>query len=250
MASPAMHILFALKILTLLGPTVNKQEFILGTSFPDSRHILHLERGETHIEPVSWQDVVNEPSAFRAGMLFHNLLDILRIQHLEPELCSLPTLEPNRNELFCSLIIKFAEDALIYELVPNWDEIILYFDDISSEEQSRTDDMVGIRRWHELLQNYFRQRPNAATIDQLLQGTGGLYFSQPDSPFALAPSFEMLINNNSFRNRLLTFYNNFAAYLSPVPHTTPRYTIAQLENTGRQIIPPILTASWFSTLGK
>ncbi len=76
MAAPIAHIFLAVQM--LLGPLqglFNEQEFILGTSFPDIRYLKVVQRADTHFTHVTLQDVLQEKSSFKAGMIFHSFVD-------------------------------------------------------------------------------------------------------------------------------------------------------------------------------
>jgi hypothetical protein len=121
MAAPIMHIVLAIKVLALLPATIDKAAFIVGTSFPDIRYRAHIDRDVTHIEPVSWKMVAEEQNSFRAGMLFHNLVDILRIHYFEPlfyDRYSLEQYTPIYSKLF-PLLMKEAEDVFLYPMARN-----------------------------------------------------------------------------------------------------------------------------------
>ena len=75
MAGPIGHIVLALSLLN--GPLADKDRaaFMLGTTFPDIRYLGVIERGKTHNNHATWQNVQTESSSFKAGMDFHALVD-------------------------------------------------------------------------------------------------------------------------------------------------------------------------------
>lgn len=75
MPSPITHLAYAQEYLRV-HPQVEAAPFYRGTVFPDIRHFAGLKRSKTH-QPHSIQltDVIAEPSAWRAGYMFHNWID-------------------------------------------------------------------------------------------------------------------------------------------------------------------------------
>lgn len=221
MAGPIAHIVFALNIFSLLPPTINKEEFLIGTSFPDIRYLAELPRETTHIEPISWLDVIHEPSSFRAGMLFHNLVDILRMQYFEPyffdRFC-----QPQCSSIYWKLyplILKMAEDAVLYTQINHWQEIISYFDDIIDEERNICTRDALIKEWHTLLQHYFSYKPTIASIVDLLSSENlALLHSQE---LNIEKIFKDFLNNKNFVSKLIEFYQSFISLLPETPISTP-----------------------------
>lgn len=222
MAAPITHIILALQVLHLLPSNFNIKEFLIGTSFPDIRHIAHLKREQTHIEPISWHDVINAKSSFHAGMLFHNLVDITRIQHFE-------TLFYNRLEtdqftknyiLLFPLAMKSIEDVILYDKANNWQEIITYFDSILPEEIALCTDQNILKKWHQTLQNYFRQLPSWQTIEKLLATIRGGDINEIQRT-EYKKYFDTLLVNNEYKKQLDFFFNNFEMLLPSKPVTTP-----------------------------
>jgi hypothetical protein len=227
MAGPVSHIIYALLILPLLPPTINHKEFIIGTSFPDIRYLANIERKKTHIEPVSWDIVVNEPSSFRAGMLFHNLVDEVRAEYFAKE----QTIHlKSSNKLYRMIypsVMKNAEDALLYEKSNQWVEIVSTFDTILEEEKHLIPQEEIIKEWHRLIKSYCSQKPG-------LQNFLGLVNHSPAFKIKILKKvvplfvnvekmFSDLLVNQEFAVKLEEFYNHFPLLVvnAPVyPHVT------------------------------
>jgi len=226
MASPIMHVVLALKILFLLPSALDKKEFIIGTSFPDIRYLAHLSREETHIEPVSWSDITTCSSSFKAGMLFHNLVDILRIIHFEPHFYQRqkPWMYSTSHIRLFPLVMKMAEDHALYDTVHEWNEIIGYFDTILEEEKALCPDLDILQKWHRLLQNYFRERPSAESVDQFLRGVGGINLYTDRANFNSIHVFENLVSDIQFIEKIQEFYELFETLLSSELLETPPIT--------------------------
>src|SRR5581483_3187092 len=135
MAAPITHIMLALQILSLLPTHFDYKEFLVGTSFPDIRYAAKLDRKLTHIEPVSWTDVLQAETAFHAGMLFHNLVDILRVKYFESHFYNRIDAQKYSPSFikFFPLAMKKAEDEILYSLANDWHEIISFFDSVYAE---------------------------------------------------------------------------------------------------------------------
>jgi hypothetical protein len=212
-AAPVTHIVLALSVLHLLPPTIDKQAFIVGTSFPDIRYLAKLDRKLTHIEPVTWHDITKETSSFRAGMLFHNLVDNIRIQHFE--LCFYQRKAPHSQtyRTFFPLVMKTAEDNVLYHKVSNWTEISGYFDTIYQEEKDFGIDEKIIKEWHSKLQNYLKEKPIAQSLDPFLSDESQATLRKSAAKFDITKEFNNLIFRDQFQNRLNNFYDEFSKYL-------------------------------------
>ena len=159
MASIITHIVFAIKIFFLLPNTIDIKEFIVGTSFPDIRYLAHLDRKLTHIEPVSWHDIINEKSSFKAGMLFHNFLDIIRMLYFEP--CFYDRYFQSHTAIYRNLfpmVMKIAEDVVLYDKINNWSEIMTYFETTYPSEKLLCCEETIINKWHNLIINYCMEK--------------------------------------------------------------------------------------------
>ena len=210
MASPITHIILAIKIACLLPASMDQEAFIVGTSFPDIRHMAKLSRQATHIEPVSWHDIITESSSFRAGMLFHNLVDNLRIKHFEPYFYDrLATSHDSTYVLYFPLVMKFAEDAVLHSFTSQWQEACNCFDTIYPEELALCPDEETVQKWHSLIQNYCLHKPTIASINTFLSGVGSLTLNNKASLFNGDLYFNNLINNPIFQQKIVDFYNNF-----------------------------------------
>lgn len=219
MASPITHIIFALNVFSLLPATIDKAAFIVGTSFPDIRHKAGISKESTHIEPISWRDIITCTSSFKAGMLFHSLVDIVRIKHFEHYFYDRYSPEHYAPLYFAlyPLVLKFAEDALLYDYVQDWHEIINYFDVIYDEELALCSDKNCIKEWHSALQSYFKQKPTFESITKFLAHTGGkmdVWLS--GDLFDANKTFTDLIHNFFVHEKLKEFYSTFTIIIDEV----------------------------------
>ena len=165
MAGPITHIVLAMKALPLLN-VQDIQEFIVGTSFPDIRHLGSIDRGSTHDHSKVLRDVQTAPSPFAAGMLFHSLVDTVRedfmVEHgLYSKIEDLPHIV---------VAVKFYEDQLLYNKIKNWYEIESYFGKPLPDELvfGASKDQVSL--WHKLIRNYCSEQPSQKSRRQLIVG--------------------------------------------------------------------------------
>jgi hypothetical protein len=159
MATPITHIVLSEKIREKFFPDKVKQDFLIGTSFADIRHLKVIKREETHYNNLKVSDLQSDNS-FQAGLKFHSILDLARekfmVEHKIYELC------PKSDYIVTS--IKLLEDKLFYNYISNWDEYIKYFDTILSDEIAYNIDKSKLLKWHNILQAYFQIQPNSQSI--------------------------------------------------------------------------------------
>jgi hypothetical protein len=159
MATPITHIVLSEKIREKFFPYKVKQDFLIGTSFADIRHLKVIKREETHYNNLKISDLQADNS-FQAGLKFHSILDLARekfmVEHKIYELC------PKSDYIVTS--IKLLEDKIFYNYISNWDEYIKYFDTMLSDEIAYNIDKSDLLKWHNILQAYFQIQPNAQSI--------------------------------------------------------------------------------------
>ncbi|OGT36016.1 MAG: hypothetical protein A3F11_05760 [Gammaproteobacteria bacterium RIFCSPHIGHO2_12_FULL_37_14] len=147
MAAPVTHILLALQILPSL-PDKDEKEFIIGTSFPDIRYLNCISRDKTHQKDVTLEKIKAEQSSFKAGMMFHALVDEVREKFMQGH--KVYSLVPK--SIVTAHALKFNEDALLSDKVPLY-KVASYFDVILPEEL----DLVNYdyaKTWHKALKKY------------------------------------------------------------------------------------------------
>ncbi len=150
MAAPIAHIYLALQVLA--GPLkghFNEKEFLIGTSFPDIRYLKLVERAQTHFENVSFEDIKKEKNSFKAGMLFHSLVDEKREEYMVKNnmYAALPKFR------FVSQSLKFAEDEILRTQFDVQKHASL-FDEILAEERAYKISDENIHTWHSFLKEY------------------------------------------------------------------------------------------------
>lgn len=229
MAGPVTHIVLALQILHLLPPHIDIPTFIVGTSFPDIRYQAGLSREETHIEPTSWNEICDEPCSFRAGMLFHNLVDIIRLEEFEGDFYDRmsPDLYSATHRHLFPLILKTAEDAWLYRTISDWQTISSYFDCLYQEELDFGVDPAILQNWHARIQNYIAQEPDADSIAQfVLPNDINSYNFNLDAHLAL------LLYLPVFNCKMSYFHATFLDYImqhGDEPHNTRQAPLPSVQ---------------------
>lgn len=213
MAAPIAHIFLAVQMLS--GPLENKfnlNEFLAGTSFPDIRYLKCAEREETHFNNVTLDDIKKETNSFRAGMLFHSLVDEKREEYIVKN----HIYEKLPDFRFITQSLKFAEDKILMSLF----DIKQYqypFNKIYDEERSHKISVLNIKKWHDFLKGYFNKE--FSTHDLVMK-----YFDLHD-PEAwkikrlvfswfyarkINNTIEAIIRDKNIKELLLNFYLNFS----------------------------------------
>jgi len=216
MAAPISHVFLAIQVLS--GPLAhkfNEQEFIIGTSFPDIRYLRCIERGETHFSGVTLQDVANEPCSFKAGMLFHSLVDEVREHYMH----SNGFYEQLPSFRLISQSMKLAEDMIVLSLF-DARQYRKYFDVILDKERAYVG-VDDIKTWHNFLKNYLGGEP---LVDEAIRTFSSLMLH--DVPFykrwmyacfykkKIKSTVTRIIDDQSMREEILSFYKNFSNNIS------------------------------------
>ena len=164
MPAPIVHIVLSLLILPYI-PDKNPKEFIIGASFPDIRYLGVINRNETHNQSPSWEQVVKEESAFRAGVEFHALVDILHDWYMGVHnVYKLLPVQCKSNAYY----LKFFEDMMLYAKCSQWNEIAAYFDSVLKDELDLVHDRASIELWHNKVKQYLLKKPSPQTVAQFL----------------------------------------------------------------------------------
>ena len=222
MAAPIGHIYLALRLLA--GPLhgIDEQAFLIGTSFPDIRYWIHAPREYTHIPVKELSDILKEPNAFRAGMLFHSFVDNKRYKFFEKHPLNKAISLANIN----GYLMKNTEDIVLFPLLTD-KSFVKYFDKILPEETALVHDSSLVRRWHVQLQNYFLQGPTAPLVSTMLcpNGEKPNRFKQMAIAIFCATS-KRLAALKTVRDNILAFYDNFDV----IVHTAPAVHEKTLPN--------------------
>ncbi|MFH1289526.1 MAG: hypothetical protein ABIH88_02290 [Patescibacteria group bacterium] len=167
MASPITHIVLAEKIYSKFFKNKNRQEFFIGTNFPDIRYLGVISREKTHFKGFEINDLALENSFF-AGFKFHCLLDRKRHKFLLKNLSEFKKEETFLNSVLANRALKLFEDEVLYNRVANWEEHISFLDKILPLELEFGIKEQRIREWHKAFQNYFSQKPGKRSREEFL----------------------------------------------------------------------------------
>lgn len=225
MAGPVAHIFCALALFSHESDSF-KKPFIIGTSLPDIRYLGVIEREKTHTQTViTIHDVLNSKTPFKAGFLFHSLVDQRREEFYE------------KNGLYDSLenfqgrsqLMKIYEDIYLYDKLENMPTILSYFDHVMYDEIYLQLEYKHLASWHSILQHYLVKKQNLQSLEDLMYSEK-IQFYLPYYAFYW-PHFVtrlfieqfifkiqrhlIYLENHELFNRLLKeFYNNAKEYLN------------------------------------
>jgi hypothetical protein len=167
MAAPITHIVVASRLFETHFSVKNRRDLLIGTSFPDIRYLGVLDRDKTHFDGLRLEDLKDDDS-FMTGMKLHSILDIAgeryRVENDMYRLC------PESPHIIMS--VKILEDEVLYPLIKDWSTIRAYFDAVLPAEKALGVEESMIRRWHSILQRYFRRHPDDSSISDLLLSLG------------------------------------------------------------------------------
>lgn len=219
MAGPVGHIVSALALLNNpLAEIVHKNDFLLGTSFPDIRYISEISRAKTHmIHEVSVAHVMKAQTDFEKGRRFHVFLDYKREDYMK------------KNDAYRFLpkgplktqLLKLVEDKVLFSQLQGFNPEGLFIK-IHPEEKTSGMDEKEINRWHTLLTTYLKPDYwfNFSRYFRslwLFQEAYGLPKELTDGFFAKMRTFgflvyayfqlEKLSRNEELRTIILNFYN-------------------------------------------
>lgn len=179
-AFPVTHI-FITRIFFKYYPKYTPEEqqaFIVGTLFPDIRHMADSDRSETHFEPMPLEDVLNEPNPFIAGMKFHSYVDIERDRLVDQVKIydQLKKYVPShQNHTF----LKLVEDE-IAAIQGNYTDVSVMMATIYPEESRWGFKEKTLRKWHQALSFLFMTSPSQSLSLACLSGKGFMDLSYED----------------------------------------------------------------------
>ncbi|MBU2564135.1 hypothetical protein KKA23_00925 [Patescibacteria group bacterium] len=203
MATPITHIVLTEKVFNKYFSDKNKEDFYIGTIFPDIRYLGVIDRDKTHfpLKCLKLEDIKKEQNSFIAGLKFHSLIDDIREKFVKSK--DIYLLIPESKYKIQTL--KILEDELYYNKVNNWKQFINFLDNILPEELSFNIKEKDIGRWHNILQDYFSQKPDKQTIWNF---ANGLNFSE-ESKNEIIDLIKQIRLNDKIKHVIEEFYNNF-----------------------------------------
>lgn len=158
-AAPVTHAYFTKKLFEQYPKYSyeEQQAFMLGTLFPDIRHMVESAREETHYENMTLEDVLNESSPFMAGMKFHSYVDEQREAFVMEQKMYQKMAHLADDHLWTYL--KFVEDEILHDSY-NWDDICLALQTTMPEELQMSFTEAQITKWHKMLTLVFVNPPS------------------------------------------------------------------------------------------
>jgi hypothetical protein len=155
MAGEISHVVYGARTLEYLDDKVKAPSFWAGTLFPDIRHLGIVSRRRTHPGDVSLGTLAGG-NDFETGMRVHAWIDSTRNRFLE---------EANIKESlqwhpFVPHALKLFEDELLYERFDDWNLIERVLNKVHDQELKYVNSLQHITKWHDLLRNYFEQKPD------------------------------------------------------------------------------------------
>jgi hypothetical protein len=146
----------------------DKQEFFIGTLFPDIRYPTGLGRDETHFKNPSL-DQIKKDGPFWAGLKFHSYLDLKWQQYMDDrgykDLISRDSDQLDRS-------IKLYQDQLLYDKISNWNKFSGYLNKTLLDHQIFGLKKSQIENWHKALVRYISRYPDLEVISQFSREIG------------------------------------------------------------------------------
>lgn len=200
MAAPITHIIFAEKLLQNYFNEKDKKEFLIGSLFPDIRYFGVISREKTHFEDIALVEL-REESSFMAGLKSHSLVDKIREDFIKKS--GIYSICPESKLTTFSL--KCLEDEILYQKIDHWDEIISYFNTILNEETAILENEKAIKKWHELLQDYFKVKPSEDSVVPFVKDLG---FTDEQSD-EIYQNIKFMRNKKEINEIIENFYSAF-----------------------------------------
>lgn len=158
-AAPIFHVVVAEKWLEVMEDydEEQKQAFMLGTLFPDIRHLGKVSREITHEEGVTLEKIKETDDPFLKGLRLHNFVDIVRDEFLgSKDVQEKVDQFPGDSCLY----LKILEDAILYaRAVDGLGYIADYLESIDPKELSYNIPKEIVEEWHRFHQIYFLKGP-------------------------------------------------------------------------------------------
>jgi len=164
MASQVAHIIYCQKYFAKYPSKLNKDEFMLGSIFPDIRRIDgNLKRKQTHLCFDSIDLNFEKLSSFEAGWKFHLYSDMRR----EEILGKYNFYSIKGTSDFWHISSKLMEDEIIYGQYENWEKLVHYFNNIPAVAV----DLVPretLSLWYSINAKYFEKQPDSKAMSIFL----------------------------------------------------------------------------------
>ncbi|MFH0969808.1 MAG: hypothetical protein V1804_04850 [Patescibacteria group bacterium] len=172
MASQVAHIIYAKKYFEKSDfLSEEKDEFILGCTFPDIRRIDgNIKRKDTHLRFYPLDLNLENLTPFEAGWKFHLYCDMRR----EEILNSYDFYSLKYTNEFWNHPAKMFEDELLYEKYDNWEKLANYFNDVPIISNGINVPQGTFELWYSILASYIKQKLNNNSISTFLSKQPGI----------------------------------------------------------------------------
>lgn len=203
MAGPISHVIYAEKMLRHF-PDKDEKLFMLGTLFPDIRALKVVDRDATHFSHVTLGDIRDEQDSFKAGLLFHSIIDTTRETFVfkHDAYANLP------DSYLSTVALKICEDMVLYAKSKKWQVYANYLQTIAPQEKQFGIPLGKLRQWHDM-HRQFLIHPSLPDTDFL----SSLGFDQQQIT-QLYELTEKATQNRTTDAYLHDFYNNLEDLLS------------------------------------
>jgi hypothetical protein len=208
MAGPITHIVLTDKIFNQFFSNFNKNEFLIGTSFPDIRYLTNsIDRDTTHFNGTNLNlKSLDKDNSFIAGAQFHVIVDEVREQYIVNN--NLYNLVPESKYL--TQCIKGLEDELLYEKINTWQDISQSLNNnIPYDNIPFKLDKVYIDKWYSALREYFAFSPTPESRERFITQIG---FSKQDA-FLINKLISEVKQNEEVKNIIYGLFDRFLILL-------------------------------------
>jgi hypothetical protein len=201
---PVTHILIAVDFLDSISIQLDRKKFIIGTSFPDIRYPAKLERGQTHFSQPTIQEILSE-DAFKAGILFHSLVDSLWNIEFHHQ-AYYKTHLPHNPAMMHTL--KILQDVFVYDRLDKWGQISGYFKETIPEEDQFGAPKSMIKRWHQVISKYLSKPPQFEDIEMLEMSL------PPEMVAEIRSNYQTYYNDSFLREALINLFDTVQRSIS------------------------------------
>jgi hypothetical protein len=169
MATPITHIVLSDKIFNDYFAKFDKNLFIVGTVYPDSRYVTKIDRRRTHDAEMSIDYIQQLSDPFIAGLKFHARVDIQREKYY------------TKKEIYKKFdhveniveALKLLEDRILYKKMQNWDVYVGAFNESDIDDEhlfgAKRED---VKRWNKIITNYIERQPDDVSIEKFCSEVG------------------------------------------------------------------------------
>jgi hypothetical protein len=210
MAAPITHIVLTDKIFSQLFSNFDKNEFLIGTSFPDIRYLTNsIDRDTTHFNGTNLNlKSLDTDNSFIAGAQFHVIVDEVREHYIVNN--NLYNLVPESKYL--TQYIKFLEDELLYEKINKWQDISQSLNNIPYDNIPFQLDKVYIDKWYSALREYFAFSPTPESRERFITQIG---FSKQDA-FLINKLISEVKQNEEVKKIIYGLFDRFQSILNSI----------------------------------